>query len=87
MSNKLSQDTLHTSQRNENPKAHPMSAEEAARIICDLHTLTLDRAPRGFIVNFTRPPDFTKVDEHIYYEAWRVLRRVGGIKDSDSEPA
>jgi hypothetical protein len=49
--------------------------------------LTLDRAPRGFIVNFTRPLDFTKVDEHIYSEAWRALRRVGGIKDSDSEPA
>jgi hypothetical protein len=52
---------------------HPMSPQEAARVICDVHTGP--GGPKGFTVAFGTPPDFVKVDGDLYWEAWRVLRR------------
>ena len=55
-----------------NLREHPMSPQEAARVICDVHTGP--GGPKGFTVAFGTPPDFVKVDGDFYWEAWRVLR-------------
>jgi hypothetical protein len=63
-------------QRKEKLKTHPMSAAEAARLICEVHTHVID----GRVwVDFSAPPDFTKLDGDLYHEAWRVLRRLAGL--------
>ena len=47
-------------------REHPMSPQEAARVICEVHTAP--GGPRGFMVNFGTPPDFVKVDGEVYWE-------------------
>jgi hypothetical protein len=60
-----------------NLREHPMSPQEAARVICDVHTGP--GGTKGFTVAFGTPPDFMKVDGELYWEAWRVLRRFGEL--------
>jgi len=97
MPNKRFQDMLDEDKRArqrreelEELKAHPMTPQEAARMICLIHTLSDGRPNVGVI------PDFAKFDGELYEEAWRVLRRFGGLdsdepgrerRDSDSKPA
>lgn len=80
MPNKRFQDTQDAGERTrklrENLTAFPVSPQEAARIVCEMHTgVDGDRVR----VNFMMPPDFTKVDGNIYHEAWRKLREFAGL--------
>jgi hypothetical protein len=53
-----------------------MTPTDAARIICQVHTLVID----GRVwVDVSGPPDFTKIDGNAYHAAWRLLRRFGGL--------
>ena len=56
-----------------NLREHPMPPQEAARVICDVHTAP--GGPKGLTVDFGTPPNFVNVDGDLYWEAWRVLRR------------
>ena len=62
-----------TQARRQNLKAYPMSPQQAAKVICEAHTRTVE-GKRGFTVDWVIPPDFTKVDGDLYWGAWRVLR-------------
>lgn len=56
----------------QNLTAHPMSPREAAELICGVHIVA--SGPKGFGIDFGRPPDFAKVDGEQYWQAWRVLQ-------------
>jgi hypothetical protein len=51
-----------------------MSPQEAARIICLVHTRSLDFRPIIGVI-----PDIAKTDVDLYEEASRALRRFGGL--------
>jgi hypothetical protein len=70
-----------TRTRQQNLRAHPMSAREAARMICEMHTVASDDG--RIRVNFGLAPDFTKVDGDVYHEAWRTLRKAAGLARRD----
>lgn len=55
-----------------NLEKYPLSPREAARIVCEVHAP--HESPIVGVI-----PDFTKLDGDLYREAWRVLRRYGGL--------
>jgi hypothetical protein len=50
-----------------------MSSQEVAKLVCEAHTRAVNDE-RGFTVGWGAPPDFTRIDGDVYWEAWRVLR-------------
>jgi hypothetical protein len=67
--------------RRKNIRAYPVSPIEAAKLLCEAHTKTIE-AGRGFTVDWGAPPDFIKIDGDLYWEAWRVLREFAGVGTS-----
>ncbi len=65
-----------TRKRRENLKAHPMSPQEAARFLCEVHTKPI-QSGRRFAIDWG-PVNFVEVEGDLYWEAWRVLREVAG---------
>jgi hypothetical protein len=68
-------------ENDQNPSAMPLM--QAAQIICEVHTADSD-SPQGFSV-YGRPPDFVRVQEDRYWQAWRVLRRYAGKREGPSK--
>jgi hypothetical protein len=64
-----------TQARRQNLKDHPMSPQQAAKVICQAHTRTTTDGGRDFTVDWGIPPDFTVVDGDMYWEAWKILRQ------------
>jgi hypothetical protein len=56
-----------------------MTPADAARVICQVHTLVVD----GRVwVDVSGPPDFTKLDGEVYHTAWRLLRQFAGLEET-----
>jgi hypothetical protein len=76
MANKRCQETQDVGERSRelraNLREHPMLPQEAARVICDVHTAPgVSWASRS---TSARHPIFVNVDGNLYWEASRVLR-------------
>lgn len=64
----------------ESLKDGAMSPQDAARVVCEAHTHL--KGVNCFFIEWGRP-NFSKGDDDLYREAWRVLRKFAGVDDSE----